>query len=88
MLVRHAPVTSLTLYYRYYLNSLENRSDIIRWSLDLRWQKPDMDNGFYGLKNCVLMRTSQDPNYKIDWSEMANIDRTKKQMAEAVSIEL
>ena len=30
--------------------SLENISDKIRWSLDLRWQRPDKPNGFYGLK--------------------------------------
>ncbi|XP_076801270.1 uncharacterized protein LOC143445823 [Clavelina lepadiformis] len=60
--------------------SLENRSEIIRWSLDLRWQRPDKDNGFYGLKKSVLMKTSKNPNYKIDWSEMAGMNRTKKQM--------
>ena len=46
--------------------SLENYSDKIRWSLDLRWQKPNLPNGFYGLKN-VLMRKADDPNYKINW---------------------
>ena len=66
--------------------SLPNKSDIIRWSLDLRWQNPKMDNGFYGLKNSVLMRTSEDPNHKIDWTEMAGIDRTKKQMAVTVRV--
>lgn len=30
--------------------SLENVSDKIRWSMDLRWQRPDKPNGFYGLK--------------------------------------
>lgn len=30
--------------------SLENFSDKIRWSMDLRWQRPDKPNGFYGLK--------------------------------------
>ena len=63
---------------------MQNRSEIIRWSLDLRWQKPSMANGFYGLKNSVLMRTTEDPDYKIDWAEMAGIDRTKTQMAETV----
>ena len=32
------------------LLSLENFSDKIRWSMDLRWQRPDKPNGFYGLK--------------------------------------
>ena len=47
--------------------SLENYSDKIRWSLDLRWQNPSMPNGFHGLKESVLMRKADDPNYKIDW---------------------
>ena len=47
--------------------SLENYSDKIRWSLDLRWQKPGLPNGFYGLKKSVLMRKADDPKYKIDW---------------------
>ena len=46
------------LICRWFLNSLicrltfslENVSDKIRWSLDLRWQRPDKPNGFYGLK--------------------------------------
>ena len=30
--------------------SLENKSTGIRWSLDLRWQKPDQPSGFDGIK--------------------------------------
>ncbi|XP_078491713.1 uncharacterized protein LOC144742356 [Ciona intestinalis] len=60
--------------------SLENRSEIIRWSLDLRWHDPKKPNGFYGLKNSVVMRKADDPDYKIDWSEMSGVDRTKLQM--------
>lgn len=60
--------------------SLENFSDIIRWSLDLRWQHPDHDNGFYGLKDNVLMRSAKSPNLEIDWSAMAGVDRSKVQM--------
>nr|CAB3264842.1 phytanoyl-CoA dioxygenase-like [Phallusia mammillata] len=60
--------------------SLENQSEIIRWSLDLRWQKPDKPNGFYSLKDSVLMRTKKDKDYKINWDKMANTDRTKLQM--------
>ena len=47
--------------------SLENHSDKIRWSLDLRWQDPKKATGFYDLKGCVLMRKADDPNYEIDW---------------------
>ena len=61
--------------------SLENYSDKIRWSLDLRWQQPDRPNGFYGLKENILMRTAKDPNHVIEWEGFATIDRTKLQAA-------
>ena len=48
--------------------SLENFSDKIRWSLDLRWQDPNKPTGFYNLKKPVIMRKADDPNYKIDWT--------------------
>ena len=50
--------------------SLENYSDKIRWSLDLRWQDPKKAVGFYGMKDCITMRKEDDPNYKIDWEGM------------------
>ena len=59
--------------------SLENYSDKIRWSLDLRWQKPNLSNGFHGLKESILMRTRRDPNYIINWEGFATIDRHKLQ---------
>ncbi|KAJ7374243.1 hypothetical protein OS493_007322 [Desmophyllum pertusum] len=61
--------------------SLENFSDKIRWSMDLRWQNPDKPNGFYGLKENILLRTSTDPNYTVDWAEFASRDRAKLQKA-------
>ena len=59
--------------------SLENYSNKIRWSLDLRWQHPDKPNGFFELKKSVIMRKSDDPNYEIDWVEFASVDRQKLQ---------
>jgi hypothetical protein len=50
-------------------------SDKIRWSLDLRWQRPDKSVGFYDLKQGVLMRTKDDPNLQIDWDSFDNVDR-------------
>lgn len=50
--------------------SLENYSDITRWSLDLRWQRPDFPNGFHGIADSVLMRTTKDPDYKVDWTKI------------------
>ena len=60
--------------------SLENFSDKVRWSLDLRWQRPDESNGFHGLKDCILMRSADNPNYVIDWEGFAALDRNKLQM--------
>lgn len=54
-------------------------SNKIRWSLDLRWQRPSEPVGFYGLKDGILMRTSKDPNYKIDWESFNKIDRHQVQ---------
>ena len=59
--------------------SLENHSDKVRWSLDLRWQNPNMPNGFYGLKDNVVMRKEGDPSYEIDWSSFATVDRHQLQ---------
>ena len=75
---------SLTYSLFSFSYSLENFSDKIRWSLDLRWQNPAKDNGFHGIKDCILMRTARDPNYVPDWSDMAGIDRTQKQMEAVV----
>jgi hypothetical protein len=54
-------------------------SDHIRWSLDLRWQRPGEPNGFYGLKDCITMAKSGDPGFKLDWGAWATQDRTPLQ---------
>lgn len=41
--------------------SLNNMSDEIRWSLDLRWQRWDEPAGFYGLKEVIPMTKSGQP---------------------------
>ncbi|XP_059145123.1 phytanoyl-CoA dioxygenase domain-containing protein 1-like isoform X2 [Physella acuta] len=55
--------------------SLNNCSDEIRWSLDLRWQNPEKPVGFYGLKQGVLMRSEKNPVEKIDWDSFNSVDR-------------
>ncbi len=55
--------------------STENYSDIIRWSIDLRWQRPGELSGMEGIKEPILMRTAADPNYKPDWEEWASRSR-------------
>ena len=65
--------------------SLKNISDKVRWSLDLQWQKPGLPSGFEGIKDCVVMRLSNNPDRTIDWSEMASSDRNKMQ-AESIGV--
>ncbi len=51
--------------------STENHSDIIRWSIDLRWQRPGEQCGMEGIKEPILMRTAKDPQYKPNWEQWA-----------------
>jgi len=55
--------------------STENHSDRIRWSVDLRWQRPGERHGLEGIKDPILMRTAADPDYKIDWAGWAEKGR-------------
>ncbi len=41
----------------------------------MRWQRADKPVGFFGLKHGVKMRSSTDPNFKIDWEGFNAIDR-------------
>ena len=55
--------------------STENLSQKIRWSVDLRWQRPGEPSGFEKVKECILMRTAQDPGYQIDWAAWGKKNR-------------
>ncbi|XP_060071960.1 uncharacterized protein LOC132551830 [Ylistrum balloti] len=59
--------------------SLPNMTQEIRWSLDLRFQNPNLPFGFYGMKKGVVMRKSTDPDYKIPWQDFLSVDRRAKQ---------
>ena len=49
--------------------SLENFSDNVRWSVDLRFQNPKDEAGFYtGLVDPIIMRKSDDPHFLPDWN--------------------
>jgi ectoine hydroxylase-related dioxygenase (phytanoyl-CoA dioxygenase family) len=50
--------------------SLENNSEDVRWSVDLRFQNPKDEAGFHtGLVDPIIMRKSDDPNYIPNWDE-------------------
>ena len=47
--------------------SLENHSDKVRWSVDLRWQRPGEPAGWEGYLDLVEMRRGDDPAFRPDW---------------------
>jgi len=48
--------------------SLENYSENVRWSIDLRFQNPKDETGFHtGLVDPIIMRKADDPSYRPDW---------------------
>jgi hypothetical protein len=51
--------------------STENFSNIIRWSIDLRWQRPGEPSGMEDIKEPILMRTASNPSYEPNWNEWA-----------------
>ena len=66
--------------------SMENYSDIVRWSFDLRWQvltyakcilnllqNPDLGSGFEG-KPPIMMRDPEQPGMKPDWETWAALN--------------
>eukprot|EP01116_Phalansterium_solitarium_P017667 TRINITY_DN4408_c0_g1_i1.p1 TRINITY_DN4408_c0_g1~~TRINITY_DN4408_c0_g1_i1.p1 ORF type:complete len:339 (-),score=89.76 TRINITY_DN4408_c0_g1_i1:83-1099(-) len=58
--------------------SLENLSKRIRWSVDLRWQRPDLPHGFFGVKDPILIRSAKEPNHRPDWASWGAVDRHTK----------
>lgn len=49
--------------------SLENFSEDVRWSVDLRFQNPNDKAGFHtGLVDPIIMRKSDNPKYIPDWN--------------------
>ena len=49
--------------------SLENFSDKVRWSVDLRWQRPDQPSGWDGFLDPFVMRSGDDPAFRPDWDD-------------------
>ncbi|HEY8665674.1 MAG TPA: phytanoyl-CoA dioxygenase family protein [Tepidisphaeraceae bacterium] len=62
--------------------STENQSQQIRWSVDLRWQRPAEPSGMEGVKSVIPMRLGGDKNFKPDWSEWAKKQRIQEYMQE------
>jgi hypothetical protein len=56
--------------------STENLSERIRWSIDLRWQRPDEPTGMDVIAPPVVMRSAR-PGHVIDWSQYLNVGRNR-----------
>jgi hypothetical protein len=54
--------------------SLNNASDDIRWSIDLRWQRPDKPSG-YALKPLLPLTKKDEPGFSPDWEHWRQQDR-------------
>ena len=52
--------------------SLPNRSNAVRWSVDLRWQRPGEPSGWEGLIDVLEMRRGDDPTFRPDWDAYFN----------------
>lgn len=55
--------------------SLQNMSTDVRWSVDLRYQSPKEDWGFYGIGEGVIMRSSEREITQPDFYKFLNTDR-------------
>jgi len=61
--------------------SVPNKADMIRWSLDLRFQRPGEAEGLYGEMSPILLRDRDDPTHQADWSPYtANRHQQQHQM--------
>lgn len=65
--------------------SLPNTSDGVRWSLDLRWQRPGEPDGFYGLKPPLVLAKADDPSFVPDWAAWATDARAAKEAGAAMA---
>ncbi|XP_064616893.1 uncharacterized protein LOC135480894 [Liolophura sinensis] len=55
--------------------SLPNVSNDVRWSVDLRWQSPSSNWGFYDIQEGINFRSASDPELKPDWAKFFSVDR-------------
>ncbi len=59
--------------------SLENLSDIVRWSVDLRWQNPALPSGVDGHSEMIVMRKADDPDWRPDWDSWIVAEEKRQQ---------
>jgi len=52
-----------------------NRSNKVRWSIDLRWQSPHENYGFYDIADGILLRSADQSSRLSDWNKFLSINR-------------
>ena len=57
--------------------SLDNFSDQVRWSLDLRWQNNGLPCGFEPVRNPLKIKDKRDKQFKCDWDQWTKVNRIK-----------
>ncbi|ELU10156.1 hypothetical protein CAPTEDRAFT_219502 [Capitella teleta] len=55
--------------------SVTNTSNDVRWSVDLRWQSPKYNPGFYDITDGVIMHTEKDGVVTPDWASFLKVNR-------------
>uniref|UniRef100_A0A1I8FUM9 Phytanoyl-CoA dioxygenase family protein n=1 Tax=Macrostomum lignano TaxID=282301 RepID=A0A1I8FUM9_9PLAT len=56
--------------------SLNNRSDVVRWSIDFRWQR----TGTRRLFSSPPVRRDGEPDFRPDWDSFDSVDRNRAQL--------
>merc|ERR1711963_476870 len=68
---------------------LPNVSKMIRWSLDLRWQKPSQHGALSeGGPKGVMMRSAVSPVTQIDWESFEKQNGEAKKVEEAQGLDM
>ena len=82
-----------SLFFKLFHHSLANHSNDVRWSIDLRWQSPHENWGFYDIAEGIVFRTASDGDVKPDWDKFLSVDRKEvwqkkyfKQVREPLSL--
>lgn len=65
--------------------SFENHSDKVRWSVDLRWQNPNLPSGDQGSSGLIIMRKADDPSFTVNWEAWATKQRAAHEQQRGLS---
>ena len=58
-----------------FVYSQVNKSDKVRWSIDLRWQSPHENWGFYDIAEGIRLRSADKTRRLADWDKFLSVNR-------------